>query len=319
MKKKLLILFFLILNYFGYSQINEINEIIEDCYINMAYFINDSTIIYLKDSKENNIVICNFKSGNKKFINISKKKTENLAISPDRKFVAFYSLDKKIRLWDIENDSLISEYSLEKNNVPRMLFLPDTSEFIVLSYKQKVLKIFNSYNLKLKRQLKLTDNDFSLLNYLPNRHLISIIRSDKKTTYVKLYDRNSLSLINSFELSEPYVYDIYETKYDNLLLFSSIFSKLFLWNLKENKIERSIFTKDGDIKGVLFFKNGEYFIGFGQDGNLSFWEFDSFIKKSVLNAHNEQITGIVKFEDSNLFLSVGYDKKIKIWKINYWH
>lgn len=315
MKQLVIIILFFSNTYLANSQISEINEFAEDKKLSLsdAHFLNDSTIIYLRTSRKNNLVVLNINNGTKQFLNLSEKMPLSLAISEDNKLLAILYNDKDLKIWNLQTNILISECKLEYKSFPRIYFFSESNEISVLVDKE--LSIYDSYSFKLLKRISLLSKN-CIYNNLKNHNFFSIAYTYKKVSFLDLYEKETLTKIQSINIPREYFFhDPYETKDPNLLIVATGYSEIFLWNLNKNNVEKELMANTGLVYGILFLRNMEYFLSYGEDGKLILWEYNNLKKKLEINAHNGQLYGADRLGETDIFLTFGEDNKIKIWEL----
>ncbi|MBI9055965.1 MAG: hypothetical protein JEY96_19240 [Bacteroidales bacterium] len=312
--KSFLSIFFILLSYYSYSQINLIDEIDENKFIFNSFFLNDSILLYVKANKKENVILYNLKSKEKKIISISKKIVYRATPSFDKKLIAFYSKDKIIRVYDWLNDTILVSFLHDNKYGPYMKFVSEANELAIFDRDDKQLTLYSIIKEKPIKTIDFEGKLFSL-DYVPHKELISVTIENGYETQILLYTNDSLYLKHKIVIGEDGAYSPIETKYENLMLIGTSSSVLLLWDIEENKIIKGVYANEGNVYSTLFFNNGENFISYGQDGIIYFWKFDGLALISGIKAHKGQVYRADRLDHSNIFLSMGDDEKIKVWEL----
>ena len=205
MKYIISILILVTINYVSYSQISQIDEIVENKHISKAYFLNDSTLLYLKSDKKESVVVYNLRNREKQVILNGNKAVNSVILSYDKTLIATYSADKILRVYDLLKDSMIVSFKEESKWFPVMKFVPETNEIILFDRKLKKIKLYSLIENKLINTIELQAKSV-VMDYLSSSEFISISISKSTESQIRLYEKNTFSLKHKIIIPEPGIF-----------------------------------------------------------------------------------------------------------------
>ncbi len=99
---------------------------------------------------------------------------------------------------------------------------------------------------------------------------------------------------------------------DSLLVYGNNIGAIKIWDLKNNRLVRSITAHTGAISGILITQNGKTIITSSFDNSLTIWRVSDG-KALHTMYHDNSVTGISISPDEKYLVSVSLDKNIHLW------
>ena len=99
---------------------------------------------------------------------------------------------------------------------------------------------------------------------------------------------------------------------DSLLVCGNNIGAIKIWDLKNDRLVRSITAHAGAISGILITQNGKTIITSSFDNSLTIWRVSDG-KALHTMYHDNSVTGISISPDEKYLVSVGLDKNIHLW------
>ena len=87
------------------------------------------------------------------------------------------------------------------------------------------------------------------------------------------------------------------------------------WNVKEKKLERTLWGHLKDVFTIDFSPDGRYLISGGKDTNVTLWNLKTSTMEKVLYAHFHSVRSVAFNPDSNILASSGDDGVIRLWNL----
>lgn len=99
---------------------------------------------------------------------------------------------------------------------------------------------------------------------------------------------------------------------DSLLVCGNNIGAIKIWDLKNDRLVRSITAHTGSISGILITQNGKTIITSSYDNSIIIWRVSDG-KALHTMYHDNSVTGISISPDEKYLVSVGLDKNIHLW------
>ena len=208
-----------------------------------------------------------------------EKTIRDLAFSPDDKYLASVSWDYRIRIWDTETLSLVTE-------------LDGT--------------LTDSYQTK-DRVSWLAD--VFIVTYSPDGTYLAAAMSGNQ---IKLWDTTDYSLEKEWLAHDSYITTLCFSADGTKLLSGSADTSIKLWDIQTAENLQVLRGHTGPITEVGFFPDGRRIYSAG-DRTIRIWDLEDASLEEVLAGHEGRILGVDVSPDGDLLFSVGEDSTAYLW------
>lgn len=187
-----------------------------------------------------------------------------------------------------------------------LLVATDAGECIIFNVEnQKILHRFNSGTQKIR------SFDFNVQ--------LNVLATVSNDNYVRLYQLNDYTLINSFEAHEMGVGAIAFEPNGQTLITGARDAHLKIWDTKSWYLQQHIAAHLFAIYQITFHPNLPYFATCSRDKSIKIWRtFDGSLYKNLsleksVNGHRLSVNQICWSANGENLISVSDDKMVKIW------
>ncbi|EDV28764.1 uncharacterized protein TRIADDRAFT_15916, partial [Trichoplax adhaerens] len=238
----------------------------------------------------------------------------SLAVSSNGIFLATGSVDKNIRIWDLNSGSLVHVLIGHSEPIHRVHISPDNRMVIGYSYigefmKVKSIVVWNLESGKRLYNLKGHTGGHCPLVLTHDRTKVAkvwdMISGDLVATLTGHTNRITTSLVLG-DLGEP------------LLVTASEDHTAKIWNLSNlNSLQEDKKTDfhESNVNFVQISKDGSYVVTGSQDKKFKKWDIETgkLIQEMELLGHTESVQSVVVTSKARLAASGSKDATVRLW------
>lgn len=199
------------------------------------------------------------------------------AISPDSRYLATASLDKTIKIWDLETRQEVRTLTGHKDWVLAVTFTPDGSKIISSGggKNNNVINIWEVNSGKLLHSLSGHKDWVNAISINPDGNFLVSASHDKT---IKIWDLIQTKLVKTLEGHKGWITSVAISPDGNTIASGSYDSTIKLWNLKTGKLIKTITAQTTKNKAlpqrvlsVLFSLDGQTIVSSGEDNEIKIW------------------------------------------------
>lgn len=220
--------------------------------------------------------------------------------------IATSSCDEKIKLVNIQTDTIIRAYHGHKDTV-WMVKKVDNHRILSCS-DDETIKLWNSRNGKCIKTFDEHEEGVNCILVLDR----GLIASGSKDCNIKIWNMNSGYCLKTLEGHTNYVMCLEKLKNGNLVSGSNDFT-IKIWDIDSGHCLRTLMGHGKCLQYLLVTQCGTEIISCADDGKIKFWSIRNGECTMTINAHSEPLTSIALLENGRL-ASCSTDNKIKIWR-----
>lgn len=225
----------------------------------------------------------------------------DVKFSPDSKLIVTASLDKTIKLWQIDGN-LINSWNAHNGWINSIAFSPD-GKIIASGGEDNLVKLWRTDNGQLIKTLPGHTARITCVKFSDDGQFIVSGSGDKT---IKIWN-NQGELIQTLAAHNDQVNHITFIPHSNILASASADRTIKIWQL-DGKLIQTISGHGEPVKAVSFSPDGKLIASASSDKTIRIWQLKSH--PSAVNHVQD-----VKFSaDSKFFISGGWDGKLTIWR-----
>ncbi|NUM35671.1 MAG: PD40 domain-containing protein [Candidatus Brocadiae bacterium] len=239
----------------------------------------------------------------------------SIAYSPDRKFLAFGTLDNTIKIWDTVNAKEIAILYGHSDAVQSLAYSPD-GKFLASGSWDNTIKIWSVACRKEISTFSGHSNVVMKLVYSPDSKWIASSSWDRT---IKIWDVSGGKVITSI----PYFlnaleYDMAYSPDGKFLAFAGTKDKTIkIWNIAGQNEITTLSRPSGSIGNLAYSPDSQCVFFFSSKSNaIKRWNIASGQKFSTLCLNSDEVTNTAHSPDGKFLACAGVDKTIKIWGID---
>ncbi|MBN1182951.1 MAG: WD40 repeat domain-containing protein [Bacteroidales bacterium] len=242
-----------------------------------------------------------------------KKHTEavnDVAFSPDGKYLVSGSDDKLMLLWDIEKESVISEYPGEHQKFHCVDFMSNGQKIIVgLGNKIRI------YDREGGKPVVLSGHSTFVWSFQMTADEKRGVSGslDPGFWYWDLEKKQGITQLKGHEESTMAVAISKDGKY---IASGSRDMNIKIWDAATQEVLHSFKAHTDNIYALEFTHDGKYLLSASRDGSVKLWNVETAEKIRTYNRHTKPIMDIAISPDGRHFLSASLDQTIRLWEIS---
>jgi len=310
------------LNYSDYSEI-----------INVRYIITDATLQRTLTGHSHNV--------------------HNISISSNGQILASGSWDGTVKLWNINDESLIFTLPAQSADVLAMALSPDGQIIATSIGIENTIKLWNATNGNLINTLTGHTSYIRSLAFSPDGQILAsgsndqtiklwnvsngtnirtlightdgvdavsfsqdgqYIASGSHDYTCKIWNVSSGSLINTLVGHSVWVSSVAFSPDGNMLVSGSYDDTAKLWDIASSNLLHTYTGHSDYVYGVAFSPDKFTIASCSADGMIKLWRIDGNIL-TTLSGHNDEIISVAFTPNNKILASGSFDNTIKLWSL----
>jgi WD40 repeat protein len=276
-----------------------------------------------------------------------------VAYSPDGRWIASGSWDKKVHLWDAATGESCREFA-HPNLVRTLAFSPDSAWLVSGCDGEEALSIWDLATGRLRKKIKRVGTPLvavavspdgariaaqdrqgrlSLLDFTSEQELVSL---DGKSPWARtslafspdgrwlagvgqdlktiiLRDARTLRLSASFVGHTKDVYSVAFNRTGDRLVSASLDEKVIVWDVDTGKCQVELSGHTGEVYTAVFHPDGKRIASAGRDSVLCLWDVATGAEVARLPGHTSYVYSLAFSPDGSTLVSGSGDKTVRLW------
>ncbi|OMJ96073.1 hypothetical protein SteCoe_457 [Stentor coeruleus] len=238
-------------------------------------------------------------------------KVTSLAISSDGKKIISGSIDKTIKIWNLDTQELEGVLNAHTDTISDLHITKNNSNLISASY-DKTIKIWNLIEKKLEGNF--TGHYGKVMKIYITKsedHIISI--SEDKT--LKVWNLSQMKCISNIQGMNNDVGILVLSNDENYAVTGSDDKIIRIVNIREKKIDKVLEGHNAGITALELSSDNNFLASGSLDKSIRLWDFNKRIAVGVFNGHEGKVDRICFTGDCRFLASKSCDGRVKIWDV----
>jgi WD40 repeat protein len=250
-------------------------------------------------------------------------KVYSLSFSPDNQILASGSLDKTIKIWDVNTGKKINTLKGHDGKVYSVNFSPVSvaspqgiGQILASGSLDTTIKLWNATTGEEINTLRGHSSEVNSISFSPNGKILASGSLDKT---IKLWNVAAGEEIKTLKGHTSKVNSISFSPDGKTLASGSEDGTVRLWNL--DTYESTILSEDDYfVYSVSFSADGKTLASGGADGTIRLWDLSdagniSNRQPTILNRHDYSVYSVSFSKDGKILASGSFDNTIKLWDV----
>lgn len=233
----------------------------------------------------------------------------SITYSPDGKYVATASSDKKARIWDAANGHLLSSLASHVGAVSGLAFSSDARRLATASYDGTVI-VWDTADWRAIQTIDLRSGALNAVVYAPNGAELIVAGSDGTA---KILDASSGKLLRTLRGHSVAVESVAVSADGNLIATAGADGDAKVWRSNDSRSLLTLRGHSGAVNAVAFSPDGAYLATASVDNTARLWD----LQRKGLQVRNFRHSGSVRsvaFSPDGKHLATGTsDNTASVW------
>ena len=234
-----------------------------------------------------------------------------IAVTMDNKYIISGSVDKTIRIWDLQNkiqDCILRGHSAEVKSVA----VTRDSKFIVSGSFDTTIRIWDLQN-KMQTHILTghTDRVRAVAITSDNKYIVSA----SKDNSVRIWKLENKTIFAVMEGHTREINSVIITNDDKYVVSASDDKTIRIWSIQAKATVSVLQGHSLDVTSLAITSDGMYLISSSLDMSIRIWNFQRQKLEAELSGHRGGIWSVAITNDNNYIVSGSADCTIRIWSI----
>ena len=235
----------------------------------------------------------------------------SVSFSPDGKTLASGSIDKTIKLWDVETGKQITTLLGHDDFVLSVSFSPD-GKTLTSGSVDKTIKLWDVETQKQITTLSKHDDSVLSVSFSADGKTLASGSTDKT---IKLWDVETQQEITTLPGHNHSVISVSFSADGKTLASGSIDKTIKLWDVETQQEITTLPEHDDEVFSISFSPNGKTLASSSRDGTIKLWDVETGAEITTLPGQDDHILSVSFGPDGKTLASGSTDKTIKLWDL----
>ena len=235
--------------------------------------------------------------------------------TPDGKRLVSVSLDRTLRLWDLNSGAPLMHFYGCVGTVGSFAVTSD-GQALIYATEDHSLVMYDLGSGTLLRRFRGHSSKIGMCLLSPDGQLVIAAASDSSVRVWRVQTGEQLLLLTGHESPSSSGAVSKDGRY---LITGSWDHTLRVWDLKTGRQVRTLQGHTGAVSGFSLTSDGKYVVSASWDHTLRLWDAISGAKSHVLVGHTAPVNGCLVTPDGRLAVSASDDNTLKVWDLQRGH
>jgi serine/threonine protein kinase len=237
-----------------------------------------------------------------------------VALSHNGKLLASGEDNKSIKLWDLNNQQLIANYTGHTQAITSVIF-NDNDTILATASDDQTINLWDVNTLAKIHTFPGHTHAVKSLTFHPHKQILASGSWDKT---IKIWDLNTGLGLDTLTGHQLQVNAVAFSPQGQLLASASYDRTVRIWQLEDGKFNlfTTLFGHTWAVLTVAFSPNGQILASGSGDNTIKLWDVNTGELISTLLGHSWPVVAVVFSTDGETLISASWDKTVKIWQIS---
>jgi len=246
-----------------------------------------------------------------------KKSVTSVAFSPDGQIIVSGSLDRRVRLWDLQGNPIGKPFRGHKGSVWSVAFSPD-GQMIVSGSNDNTVRLWNLQGEPIGEPFQGHEGYVWSAVFSPDGQMIVSGSSDKT---VRLWDLQGNPIGEPFRGHKDYVISVAFSPDEQMIVSGSKDATIRLWDVEGNPIiEDNSFLRpfqghEHGVSAVAFSPDGQMIASGSDDYTIRLWNLQGRPISQPFRGHEGSVWSVAFSPDGQMIVSGSNDYTIRLWDL----
>jgi len=237
----------------------------------------------------------------------------SVAVSPDGKWVASGSVDKTVKIWDLETGECRATLKGHTGVVNSVAITPDGKRILSGSYDKSV-RVWDAASGREVAKLEgHTGGLWTIVALRDNAHALSSSVDDT----LRLWELASGKCLKTIECETDNIDDVFSSAVNpagTQALSGHRDGSVRLWNLETGKCLATLKGHSGIVYSIQIMPDGQFTVSGSEDMTIKIWDLEAKTCVGTLEGHQRGVYSVSISPDGILIASSGFlDETVRLW------
>jgi len=237
-----------------------------------------------------------------------------LAWSPDGSYLASPSVDRSIRVWDVNAENCKDILQGHEKTVISVAWSPD-GQYLASASMDKTIRIWDIAKSKYLQTLNGHGDTVYSAMWSPSGKQFASASFDGT---IRLWDITQNKQLHVFERHTDHIISIAWSPDGQYLASASTDNTICLWDTVDRKELQKMVGHTKSTYGVAWSPSGLHLASASTDGTIRLWNTNNGKALQVLEGHSGGV-GSIAFSSNNDWLASKGSDTVKLWHCNTWN
>jgi WD40 repeat protein len=242
--------------------------------------------------------------GHEDFIN-------SVAISPDGKTIVSGSVDKTLRLWNLQGNPVGQPFQGHKGSVTSVAFSPD-GQTIASGGSDGTVWLWNLQGKPIGKPFRGHGANVTSVAFSPDGQTIVSGSLDKT---VRLWNLQGKPIGKPFRGHGANVTSVAFSPDGQTIISGSYDKTLRLWNLQGNPIGEPFRGHGANVTSIAFSPDGQTLVSGSYDKTVRLWDLQGNSIGEPFQGHKGPVRSVAFSSDERTIISGSRDKTVRLWDL----
>jgi len=236
----------------------------------------------------------------------------SVAFSTDGRYLASASGDKTVRLWDVQNRSLLHTFQGHEKAVLSVAFSTDGRTLASATSRDANIRLWDLQNRSLIHTFKGHKVPVKLVAFSPDGRTLASALYDKT---IHFWDLQNQTLIHTFEGHEQEVNSLAFSPDGRLLASASDDNTIRLWDLQNQTLILTFEGHEKSVRSVAFSPDGRSLASASYDKTIRLWDLLNGSLIHTFKGYKEAVRLVAFSPDGRTLASASSNDDISLWDL----
>ena len=235
----------------------------------------------------------------------------SVAFSPDGKTLVSASLDRTIKLWDVQTRQELKTFSGHTSRVFTVVFSPDGKTLASGSADQTI----KLWDVQTGQELKTLSGHTSSIESVEFSPDGKTLASGSWDNTIELWDIQTGKELKTFTGHTLAIQSVTFSPDGKMIASASADQTIKLWDLVSGHEIRTLSGHNLNVESVKFSPNSKTLVSASLDKTIKLWDVQTGQEIKTLSGHTDQVFTVVFSPDGKTLASGSADQTIKLWDV----
>jgi WD40 repeat protein len=239
-----------------------------------------------------------------------------VAISPNGELVASAGWDDAIWIWDRSRAKKVRALPGHKGSILTLAFSPD-GKWLASGSEDRTAKLWDVEKGKHVLTLPGDMADVTSVTFIPSRGDYQLL-TGYATGVVRLWDISKIGQRDELITLRGHSGGVTMIAFDptgSLVASSSVDKSVAIWDLKTNRLVRTLDDQRNNVSAVAFNPDGRHVASANKSSEVRVWDINSGKFRAFEDGADEKIRHVAFSHDGKLLIGGSENGKIRIWNV----